>query len=294
MRENRIVNALKTRGTRCIAMIISWDNLTSKGIINAAPDLVLVWNKLMADEYEQLYSLFGNVGALRMTGVPRFGIYAKPPDPLKVAVFRGKLGIVPRACVILFSTGAVKHHVCQDYVIEDLLEYARTRPEVVIMVRCHPGDEPGKYERFSGYKNLRFLPSFRQCKEDIPPSDFLETLQIQLAASQVCIQIASTMLLDAAACDKPVISIAYDAHPQVPYRASVRRFYDYAHYQPLRLLLKENIVHDRTALFAKLDALAENGWQAPKWQSVLKTVMNLSTPEPARTTAQCIQEWLDA
>ncbi len=139
LRENAVSNSFITYGIPCISLIISWDNLTSKGVINTKSDLVLVWNKTMALEYQRFYELFGDRTAVHIAGIPRFDIYFKNKDP--------RFGTKPdiNLQTILFSTGAVKHHSCQNYIIEDLLEYAKARPTVRILVRCHPGDDPSRY-----------------------------------------------------------------------------------------------------------------------------------------------------
>ncbi|MCF0071410.1 CDP-glycerol glycerophosphotransferase family protein [Dyadobacter sp. CY261] len=290
LRENKIINSLKSCGIKCISMLISWDNLTSKGIINTNFDMVLVWNELMAAEYNRFYQMFGDIGCVCVTGVPRFDIYFKKM-PFN-AILTRLSGIDPDKRVILFATGAVKHHSCQNYIIDDLLEYGKEKRDILILVRCHPGDDPDRYRQYSCSKKLVFYQPFNM-KSPVPPVDFLETLQLQLEACYVCVQVASTMFLDAAACNKPVISIAYDAHPGTPYISSVRRFYDYSHHFPLHKLLEGHIAYNKAELFVKLDeALKCPHTTGNSWETA-KPIIHHCAPDSTHLTTQYIQVCLD-
>ncbi|WP_342086593.1 hypothetical protein [Dyadobacter sp. OTU695] len=288
LRENTIANSLTIPR---ISIIISWDNLTSKGVMNTKSDLVLVWNKPMALEYQRLYASFGDHAAVRITGIPRFDIYFRE-RPLQNSNLAGTIWENPVKRVILFSTGAVKHHSCQNYIISDLLEYAESRPDTVILVRCHPGDDPERYAHFGLIKKLHFFHPFGENPGHVPPADFLEMLHLQLVTCDVCVQVASTMFLDAAACRKPCISIAYDAHSSVHYAGSVRRFYDYSHQLPLYKILDGHIVHNRGELFRKLDEiLVDPNVQADPGNAV-KPFIHHCAPDSTRLAAQYIREWL--
>jgi hypothetical protein len=291
LRENTIVNSLQMHQIPGISIIISWDNLTSKGIMNTKSDMVLVWNKSMALEYQRFYILFGDHAAVRMIGIPRFDIYFQYP-PCQNANLTATPGVNPEARIVLFSTGAVKHHSCQNYIIDDLLEYAESRPDIVILVRCHPGDEPERYSHFSSVKNLHFFQPFGENPGQVPPADFLEMLHLQLTACDVCVQIASTMFLDAAACNKPCISIAYDADSDMHYAGSVRRFYDYSHQLPLHKVLNKHIVYNRRELFRKLDEILARRNVQTDIRKAVKPFIYHCAPDSARLATQYIREWL--
>ena len=291
LRENAMANSLKVHKIPCISIVISWDNLTSKGIINTRSDLVLVWNKLIALEYDRFYATLGDHTLVRVTGIPRFDVYLRK-QPSRNHHLTGIPEIPPRTRIILFATGAIKHHACQNYLICDLLKYAQNRSDVVILVRCHPGDDPRRYDRFSGIKNVHFFHPFGRHPNQLPPFDFLEILHSQLARCAVCVHVASTMLLDALACNKPCISIAYDAHSSVRYARSVKRFYDYSHQQLLPAHLKDQLVYSRRELFEKLDKILANGNAPDNLRSVVESVIHHATPDSVRLTTQCIREWL--
>jgi CDP-glycerol glycerophosphotransferase (TagB/SpsB family) len=54
-----------------------------------------------------------------------------------------------------------------------------------------------------------------------------------LRRADVSLTVGSTLAIDAALCDTPIIGVAFDGTHRLPYGRSIRRAYDYTHYQPL-------------------------------------------------------------
>ncbi|WAC10516.1 CDP-glycerol glycerophosphotransferase family protein [Dyadobacter pollutisoli] len=299
IRENKVVNFLKTRGIGSMAMIISWDNLTSKGVINADHDYILVWNQFMADEYERFYSIFRpQKSKVCITGIPRFDIYFRNQCQRSTSDFRLKFKIEPLDKVILFATSASKHFPNQILIVNDLIEYTRRRANVKVIVRCHPADRFEHYRPFHFEKSIIvWQPENLRCSTPdifsrwIPRIDFLETLSSMIKISDVCVQVASTIRLDAAACDKPVISIAYDGPRLLPYSQSVKRLYDYSHQVPLNRLKMDQMVYNKSQLFASLDKTL-NGNCHTDYKSLARPFIHYSEPKSVDSVIQNVQAWL--
>jgi CDP-glycerol glycerophosphotransferase (TagB/SpsB family) len=51
--------------------------------------------------------------------------------------------------------------------------------------------------------------------------------------ADVSLTVGSTLAIDAALCDTPVVGVAFDGLQRLPYSRSIRRAYDYTHYRPL-------------------------------------------------------------
>ena len=49
----------KRVGIPVVSLVHSWDNLTSKGLLSAIPDRLLVWNEVMASEAEAFHGIPG-------------------------------------------------------------------------------------------------------------------------------------------------------------------------------------------------------------------------------------------
>jgi CDP-glycerol glycerophosphotransferase (TagB/SpsB family) len=300
IRENKIVNFLKARQVPSMAMIISWDNLTSKGIINADHDFVLVWNQFMAEEYQRFYAIFkAKKCKISITGIPRFDIYFRDESDSAARDFRLQFNIPTTNKLILFATSAFKHFPDQTMIIYDLIEYTYCRANVTVIVRCHPADQVERYRPFISEKsviiwkpeNLPNVPSELFSKW-MPSTDFLETLSSTMKNCDVCIQVASTIRLDAAACNKPVISIAYDGPILLPYSKSVKRFYDYSHQLPLNRVKMDQMVYNKQQLFASLDKTL-NVRSDADYKSLIKPFIHHLEPKSADSVMQNVREWLD-
>ncbi|MEO6285553.1 MAG: CDP-glycerol glycerophosphotransferase family protein [Dyadobacter sp.] len=299
IRENNVVNFLKTRKVSSMAMVISWDNLTSKGIINADHQYILVWNQFMADEYRRFYAIFKSQDRqIRITGIPRFDIYFQSELEKTASNFRLRFKIPPNNKVILFATSAFKHFPDQALIINDLVEYTRRRVNITVMIRCHPADQIDRYRSFISEKSIIIwhpenLPGAADeiFNNWMPPPDFLKTLSITMKNCEVCVQVASTIRLDAAACNKPVISIAYDGPRVLPYSKSVKRFYDYSHQLPLNRVKMDQMVYNKQQLFDSLDKTLNEGCDAD-YRSLVKPFIHNLEPKSVDSVMQNIHEWL--
>ena len=296
IRENIVVNAMR-KNLPSLAMVISWDNLTTKGLINADHDYVLVWNKFMAKEYCTFYGVFNsNEPKIGIIGVPRFDQHFGDPvnEDAKTA-YRQKMQFNNDDRIILFATSAAKHFPDQLDIVYHLAEYAQPRPKVKLIIRCHPGDDPGRYRAFENHDNIRITAPEKLFDEDssIPALNTLLSLSEVLKCTDVCIEVASTMRLDAAACNRPIISIAYDGNRQQPYFKSVRRFYDYDHQVPLNKFSIGSMVFTKQELFNALDkTLFHPKPEQNQNRELVKEFTHFSEPVSVLTTMKFIDEWL--
>ena len=299
-RENRIVNFLQRHRVKSLAMVISWDNLTSKGVINADHDYTLVWNDFMKNDFLRFYSIFNTVKPnVIATGIPRFDSYFKNGSENQIIRARKHFNIRLADRVILIATSALRHFPNQLDVIADILRFAKVEGNVHIIVRCHPADNVAIYNQLSGEKFVTIwhpknLPTVGNDRfyNWFPDLNFLDSLSRMLRICDVCIQFASTMKLDAAASGKHVISIAYDGNNPLPYHHSVRKLYDYDHQVPLNALQFDEFVTSREQLYAALKATLRN--QKPENElAAIKSFTHFTEPKSVDFTFNTIAEWLN-
>lgn len=299
-RENGIVNFLRRHRIKSLAMVISWDNLTSKGTMNADHDYTLVWNDFMKKEFLRFYSIFKPAKPkVVAVGIPRFDCYFdnrfKKPNIKARKQFNASL----ENRIILIATSALRHFPNQLDVIADILRFAKAEGNVHVLIRCHPADEVELYSQLSGEdivtiwrpKNLPGAGSDRFYNW-FPELDFLDSLSRMLQICDVCIQFASTMKLDAAACGKHVISIAYDGDNRIHHRHSVKRLYNYDHQVPLNALRIDQFVTSREQLYTALKV----SLCTPKSHNQLSAIQSFThftEPKSVDFTFNTISKWLD-
>jgi len=102
------------------------------------------------------------------------------------------------------------------------------------MVRLHPKDLPELYKRFENRPEMVIqLPGRRAKTNDSwnPTREDMYGLAELMCYSDVVVNMASTITIDAAAFDTPVVNTAFDGYKEQPYLRSSRRYYDYEHYK---------------------------------------------------------------
>jgi len=300
IRESIIVNFMKKKNIPSIAMIISWDNLTSKGIINADHDYVLVWNELMANEYKRFYSVFDTPNQqIHITGIPRFDIYfKKTPDEYSPLEFRKRYQIDALDKIILFATSAIIHFPNQADIVEHLLEYAFQKQKVKVILRCHAGDDFDLYKKFIHNSQLIIwqpdhIKTIGNTLQQMPDLQILNSLATMMKICDVCLNVASTIRLEAAVCKKPNISIAYDGNLNPEFRNSVKRFYAYSHQLPLNKLGIDKMVYSKTELFNSLDEMLFNPFCADNYVDKIQPFIYHSGPFAVPATIKSIRQCLN-
>ncbi len=227
------------------ALVSSWDNFTSKGFIGLGLSAVVVWNDIMRDEAFHIFGIPAE--RILVSGIPRFDDYFRR-EPRSRIEFCRELGIDPSKKLVTYTTS--QSRLFEPYESEnpeltiirflaDAVERGELGPNVQLLVRLHPSFEPEALGSLAEDARLVLhapgrLSAFRDRD--------LSTRENQLLAetmfhSDVVVNIASTITIDAAVFDTPSVCIAFDARGERPYGHSVRRFYDFEHYRKLAPLV---------------------------------------------------------
>lgn len=262
-REDPLVKSARLAGVPVVTMVPSWDNLSSKGVLFGSFERVYVWNEVMHNEVRQLYPEH-QASQVQIVGVPRFQAYESSPRADRNQ-FLQSLGLDPDRRTILFANTATKsfpdqptvaHHVAEA-VSNGELEGAQ------LLVRCHPHDDSGDYDFLRGLPHVAVWPEPGQDQaafgvQTVPPADDLRLLTATLRSADVCVNSASTIALDAAANDVPIVSVAYDGNRKRDYPNSVRSYYDYTHQRPFIATRASVLVESRQSLIEALRCALEN------------------------------------
>lgn len=242
----------RSSGIPTVCWVTSWDNLSSKPAYFCDYDHYLVWSEPMAEELRRYYPE-SRPRAITITGVPHFDWYDDPAMHLDRAAFCDRLGLDPARPLLLYATAtphlAPAEHLVVERLMDDLAAGAVPgRPQLI--VRLHPSDPGGRFAaaRYDVEKQgvegqgvdgqgddvrlqqpggagrgimTGFLPN-REANVE-----YVNTLR----HADVVINLASTVSLEAALCDRPTLNVAYDLSPDQRYRDWVQRYYDFTHYR---------------------------------------------------------------
>jgi hypothetical protein len=215
----------KGRSTKVIGMVRSWDNVTSKTLLTIIPDRLIVNAERMKAEA----MLYGDVPAERIAvvGVPHYDRYPDASLRTPRKVFFEQIGLDPALTLILFTPPS-DHYLKHDPVTPVVLEAIDSLGAAVLV-------------RFSlvGKTDLGGYRPPPQVVIDEPGTspDFTEA-HLSRSADQhlagsiyhagLVITWASTMIIDAAVLDRPIILVGFDATKR-PYGESILQYYDYDH-----------------------------------------------------------------
>ena len=214
-------------------LVSSWDNLTSKGFLPAKVARLTVWNGIMAEEAVTLHDMTSE--QVTVTGAPQHDVYAEAPYRSRERFFRD-LGFDPERKLVLYTTQTEGTIPDEPLLVEQIHSRLLAEvPDLQFLVRLHQLDQPDRYAFLSGRPGLRVDTAGRKAMGRYRDRDFdhaeSKRLADTLAYSDVVLNAASSISIDAAAVDTPVVGIAFDAKPGVPYHRSLRRYFDFTHQQ---------------------------------------------------------------
>jgi hypothetical protein len=280
--EVRLLRAAHRRRVATLAIIPSWDNLSSKGVIGENPRHLAVWNPIMRAEAIKLYGFADP--AIHVCGGLQFDRYALPLPAAERDAILARLGIDPARPFIVIGTITPRYFANNIDIVDivnDAVSDGRLPAELQIVVRLHPqvvdqsyfGDDLGPYrERAAANSRIKLsVPRVLRWGAITPPTpeDTAElTTILRLAA--VSVMPASTLAIDGCALGSPVVGVGFDGHQPKPYNQSVRRTFDFTHYRRIVELGGLRIAESKDMLIDEINAyLQDRSRDAPGRQRIV-------------------------
>ncbi|HEY0970478.1 MAG TPA: hypothetical protein VGE02_05825 [Gemmatimonadales bacterium] len=237
------VLAARSLGIPTATFIFSWDNLTSKGRIAAPFDHFLVWSDLMRDELLRFYPEV-TPDRVHVVGTPQFDPYADPALHATREQFFERIGADPRRPLVCYSGGDIEcNPEDQDHVavLMELVRSGRVRGDPQVLLRPAPVDGSDRYDAVRRrYPGMLYAPPawVRPGGGDwsgmMPLPDDVWFLANLTRHADVNVNVASTMTLDFAINDRPVVNIAFDVADPPCHAVPLRQYYyEFEHYRPV-------------------------------------------------------------
>jgi len=254
-------------GVRTVGMVHSWDNPTNKSVFPGGVDHLLVWGPVMRREMEDYFRV--RPETIREVGTPQFDVYARPPSVSKEQLLRS-FGFETNARLVIYGSGAPGH--CPDEpefpriissICRDPAPDGDPRP-IRMVVRLHPRDRLERYEALSGVRGVVLEVAGRGTShmDDRwnPTADDHAHFVAEMRHADVVVNLASTVALDAAANDTPIVHARFDLDADRDYLSSHVRLFDYTHTARLMSTGASLVATNREELVAHvLGSLADPG-----------------------------------
>ena len=225
------------RGVRSMAVDPSWDNFTNKLIPVRRVNRLIVWNDLMKDQAIALHGY--GPEQVRVAGTPQWDLYFRPGTLTSREAFCQTVGADPARRLVTLTTTPRELYPHHDHVLQVLVEAMRSgawRQPSQILVRLHPRDELDAYAAFHGLPNLIIEKPFRSTVRagdglsvDVT-TDNQRHLANTMRHSDVVVNVASTLAIEAAIFDTPVVNISFDGETPAEWVRSSKRYYRFTHY----------------------------------------------------------------
>lgn len=227
-----LIREAKKLKIKTLGMVRSWDNLTAKGLIRFLPDHLIVNNEVIKSEAIK-YNHFP-AQKISVIGIPHYDQYLPPPPQTREPFFQ-KLGLDLSKKLILFAPAGnryIRNNQTDKYILEILSSL-----DVNILVRLPPADAVN-LDNFVSPKavvifdrvGVRFSGRAKKLSEISVAEN--EHLIASLCHCDVLVSGPSTICIDAAVFDKPIVCFYFDKEKR-DYWDSLRRYYDYNHLHQL-------------------------------------------------------------
>jgi len=237
--EGPLMARADTRGVPILAVDLSWDHFTTKTAPLRRVAGLSVWNETMKCQAIELHGY--RAEQVCVAGVPQFDLYADPAIYQPRDQFLRALGADPAKKLVTLTTIPPVLYAFHAEVIDDLLAAiggGQLGCPAQLLVRVHPRDDVSQYRRFQTQPDVIVEKPFHETivaeGSNVDPS-FSDRVHLAntLKHSDVIVNVASTIAIEAAIADTPVVNIAFDGHDAREFLDSARRYYEYTHYKPL-------------------------------------------------------------
>jgi len=254
--------AAALNGTPVISNVISWDNMSTKTLLDEFAQTYLIWSDEMDEDFSTSLPFLRKTSRV-IVGSPQFEPIVQGRGLVPRAEFLQRHGLDPGKKLILYTTGSKtlfpREAECLDTVLTHWRDNLRERAN--IMVRMHPKDREGRYESVrEKFPEVPFTLAGHNLASDddwVPTEEDIALLVNQLHHCDVVVNVASTMTIEGFAIDKPAINIGFSLGLSVSARYPMEDYYKSRHNCDVVDSGAARLVSDYEQLFAAIDAVLD-------------------------------------
>jgi hypothetical protein len=294
--EIPLLRTAARRGVWSMAIDPSWDNFTNKLLPVRRVSRLVVWNQLMKEQATALHGY--EPDEVVIAGVPQWDRYFRDGVSVSREAFCARVGADPARALLTVTTTPRELYAHHDHVLRVMLTAIRekrfSRP-AQILVRLHPRDDRAHYAEFERTPEIILEKPFRETVRagdglavDVT-ADSQQHLADTLRHSDVIVNVASTIAIEAAIFDTPVVNISFDGEAPSEFARSARRYYRFTHYTNITRHQAVRVAETPEALIAHLNAyLAAPALDADGRRQVVREQCEYVDGQSAERVAQAV------
>ena len=264
--EDQLLLAAHNQGRQRIIHLLSWDNITSKGVFPALADRYIVWGPIMKNELVEHYGV--NEDNIRAFGVPHFDFHVEVRHREHTReLLKEYFGLDPDRPFAMMTLSAPRFAPREIDIARRLAdEVDKGRfGDLQLLVRPHPQNVSGRYKDDEWLDILAYIDSLSSCYVNYPRMtegatlpwstrrEDMIRLSVALKHCAIAINSGSTTAVEALIFDRPVIFTSFDADEDRPYWYSSRRMMDYTHLKKLTSKGGIDITYSEEKFYDKID-----------------------------------------
>lgn len=238
--EAKFMYAGKQQQRKTLIHLLSWDNITSKGIFPVIPDHFIAWGQVMYEELKEYYGV--DESEVDICGVPHFDHHIRVKNNTAYKVLLTNLNLDPERPYLFAAMSSPRFAPHEIDILEWLaaaIERGDFGDELQLIIRPHPQNVQGalsdqkwiaRLDNLVGGRVAVDYPSLVKSKVrwSMKKND-MDHLSNLLVGCSICLNSGSTVSIDALIMDKPVILTSFDGDKKLNYWKSARRLIDYTH-----------------------------------------------------------------
>lgn len=216
------LKAARTLGIPSALVVLSWDNLSTKGLLHERPDLLLAWN---ASHRRDAIEIHGQPeDRIAVVGAPFFDKWFDRPElSITPETFATRVGLDPNRPFAVYLGSSRNIARDESWVVEGILaELSASDEPLQLLIRPHPANA-AVYARFENHAGVAVWPK----KGSLPDSEEAQLdLEATLAYAVGAVGINTSGMIDAVIADLPTVAVVLPQYDRTQSEA--------VHFQSLR------------------------------------------------------------
>lgn len=247
-----------------IGIIVSWDNLLWMGHIINKPHYFLIWGEEMEKDLKLHYPDIEEKFIYKVSS-PQFDFHIMEEYFWEKNKFYNYIGAKPNKKIIFYSANTPDHFFYELIFLERFYEILKKefKEEFQLVLRMHPHDTSRRFDYLKAKEpeiilQKPFSNILGQKTYFLTEKEELALFSNTLRYSEVAINLASTVTLDAAFFDKPIINIAFSPKEKDKLSFRIPHYYESPHYKKVVKIGAVDIVYSYDELLNSIKKYMKN------------------------------------